>query len=187
MVFIIHQINLLKVQLSLKFQVRQTGRLALDQKGYFKVNLFEYYLQIIHLVLAVEVDFLRKKMVNFEKSKKITHLKGYFPKVLLQAVQLSFMQISLVVFDFKLQVLQSNYFVNLVTVIRKGNLNQFVQINLQVVNLMFKQVLRTKRQAKPRQVIELLPQIKYYFGQAVAVQINLQMVIKKSSQQQVIY
>jgi hypothetical protein len=74
-------------------------------------------------VLAVEVDFLRKKMVNFEKSKKINHLKGYFPKVLLQAVQLSFMQISLVVFDFKLQVLQSNYFVNLVTVIRKGNLN----------------------------------------------------------------
>lgn len=101
-------------------------------------DLFEYYLQINRLVLVVKFDHLRKKMAKFEKSKEINYSKSYFQKDFLLAVHLNFVQISLVPFDFKLQVLQFNYFVNLVTVTRKGNQNCSVQISLFLVNLMAK-------------------------------------------------
>ena len=138
---------------------------------------------------AIKVNFLRKMMVKPEKSKEINHSKWYFQKVLHQTVQQNFVQISLVLFGFKLQVLQSDYFVNLVTVIRKGNQNCSVQISLLLVNSMVKQLLRTRNQVEPRQAIELPHQTKDYFGQVVlvSVQINLQMIIENFTQQQVIY
>jgi len=77
------------------------------------------------------------KMVKIEQPKEINYSK-WFQKDFLQAVQLKFVQTSLMLFDFKLQVLQSNYFMDLVAVIRKENHHYSVQISLFLLNLMAK-------------------------------------------------
>ena len=87
--------------------------------------LFKYYLQIYRFVLAVKSNFLRKKMAKLEKFKEINYPKRYFQKVLPMAIQINLIQISLA--EFVLQVLQSDYFVNLFT--QKGNQNYFMEIS----------------------------------------------------------
>lgn len=139
--------------------------------------------------MAVKVEFLRKKIVKLVNFKEINYPKVCYQRDFLQFVQFNFVEISLRLIGFKLQVLQANYFVNLVTINQKQNQYCSVQISSFLVNFMVKQFLQIRNQVKTKQVIKLHLQTNYQFGQAVpiVVQINQQKFIEKLIQQQVIY
>lgn len=69
--------------------------------------------------MAVKVEFLRKKIVKLVNFKEINYPKVCYQRDFLQFVQFNFVEISLRLIGFKLQVLQANYFVNLVTINQK--------------------------------------------------------------------
>jgi hypothetical protein len=94
--------------------------------------------------MAVMIDFLRKKMVKLVKFKEINYPKVYYQRDFLQFVQFNPAEIDLRLISFKLQVLQANYFVNLVTINQKENQYCSVQISSFLVNFMVKEFLQIR-------------------------------------------
>ncbi len=139
--------------------------------------------------MAVKIEFLRKKMVKFVESMGINYSKKYYQRDLLQFIQQNFVGINLMLIGFKLQALQADYFANQVIISQKENQQYSVQIRLHLLNFKAEQFLQIRNSIKAKQVTKICHQIKYQFGYAVAVfiQINLQAFIKKQIQQKVIY